>query len=424
MIKVMPIDFIRQVIEQTLEEEHYKEPSKYYGGKNQVNLFSFYEQVVEDEEVNRFVEVYNDLVEQQNRTGLIMNGVIIAPENPQIMNVHIHEIIPMSFTTNFRVQLKNRDMAIATLNNLFDKLKGRKRDIAMFENGKLLVVNTVANNVLGAPIMENGSFIGSVSSLENISTSITTLLNSIKITLGLQTMDFGEYQYFEYNGALYKTIYNSTNLVWEIDETFEYHAKQFEKYKLSLSFDTLRVDEPRTLSGDDYCKISFGGSATLVSGEVELGNDLTKIGIKKKSIAAQTSISLTDNVHWLEPLEMPNNLGVAGDITQLASSNFVQGKHNNGINPTMTYSFVLDKSETLIKQWYKYARYGIQGQPSDSPTYSTGVTPNMVYEVAEIWSSWGNIEKVVFNAKSTENVELENTESDVLTIKLQLEVQP
>lgn len=422
-MKTVAIEFVRQVLEQTLYEEHLKNNS-YCGGKNQVGLFSFYEQLLEGEEVDRFVENYADLISQQNRSSLILNGVITAPENPQIINIHTHDIRPLEFRVGFRLNVLNRDMAIDTIENMFSVLKGRKRDVALFESGKLLMVNTIANNVLGAPTMENGSFIGSVVSLSNIDVSISALLNSIKTALGLDTMNFGEYQYFEYNGALYKTKYNATNEEWEIDETFEYHAQSFTKYKVSISFDTTRVDEPRTLNGEEPVTISFGGSATLVSAEVELGNDLTKVSFKKKLIKAQTDITLNDSVHWLEPLEMPNNLGIANEINQLASSRFVQGKQNTGINPTLSYSFVLDKSEPLIYQWWKYARYGIQGKETDSPAYSTGVTPNTIYEIVEYWSSWGTIEKITYNAKATENVEVENTESDAISLKLNFEVQP
>ena len=98
----MAIDYVRQILEQTLEQEHDKYPNKYFGGENQVKLFSFYEQLQEEYEVNRYRELYRDLVDQQNRTCLVMNGTIVAPENPQIMNTHNHLIIPMTFTTMFR----------------------------------------------------------------------------------------------------------------------------------------------------------------------------------------------------------------------------------------------------------------------------------------------------------------------------------
>ena len=120
---------------------------------------------------------------------------------------------------------------------------------------------------------------------------------------------------------------------------------------------------------------------------------------------------------------MPSGLGIANQVSQLASSNFIQRKHNDGINPSVDYSFVLDKNEPLIYQWWKYARYGIQGLVTETVPYSSGVTPNLIYEINEIWSSWGEIEKFVFNAKATENIDIENTESDALTIKLTFEIQ-
>lgn len=421
-MKTVTIEFVRQVLEQTLYEEHIKDNS-YCGGVDQVGLFSFYEQLLEGKEVDRFIENYSDLISQQNRSSLILNGVITAPENPQIINIHTHDIRPLEFRVGFRLNVENRDMAIDTIENMFSVLKGRKRDVALFESGKLLMLGTIANNVLGSPKITSGDFIGTIDELSNIDTKVQTRISEIQTLLGSYVND-AQTLYIENEGKLYKVDFNEELSEWEIDETFKYHAQRFSKYKVSISFDTTRVDEPRTLDGKEPVTISFGGSATIVSGEVELGNDLTKVSFKKSLIKAQTNITLTDNVHWLEPLEMPNNLGIANEINQLASSNFLQGKQNTGINPTLSYSFVLDKSEPLIYQWWKYARYGIQGKESDNPTYSTGVTPNTIYEIVEYWSSWGTIEKITYYAKATENVEVENTESDAISIKLNFEVQP
>ena len=85
MPKCFSLDFIRQAFEQKLLMEHIKN-SNYYGGKSQVNIFSYYEQLKTQEEIDRYVEYYRELVDQQNRTGLILNGVIQAPENPTITN--------------------------------------------------------------------------------------------------------------------------------------------------------------------------------------------------------------------------------------------------------------------------------------------------------------------------------------------------
>ena len=143
MLKIFPIDFIRQAFEQKLLKEH-NNNQELFGGKDQVNIFSFYEQLKSQDEVDRFVENYRDLADQQNRSGLILNGVIVAPENPTITNLYSSLIIPMSFTCSMRCLIGNRDQAIWTINNLINKLKGRKVDIAQLncvdEEGKKYTV--------------------------------------------------------------------------------------------------------------------------------------------------------------------------------------------------------------------------------------------------------------------------------------------
>ena len=534
----MAIDYVRQVIEQTLEQEHSKYPTKYFGGKNQVNLMSFYEQLQEEYEVNRFTEVYRDLVNEQNRSGLIMNGTIVAPENPQIMNINSATIIPLTFTTSFRVALKDRDEAIKTITHMMDILRGRKRDIAEFDNGSLFMVGTIANDVLGTPTVKSGDYIGNFISGQINGQDMEELANSLAqkgITMDLNVDD---YVYWSYNNKLYAVIrtykyiqideakvssftyeqsgnkvtvdgvvsfssysnnytsipsyvydgfyayvlfsdgththlkkvkvnvsqenvslsqgiisgtgyfaevFNDNALTWsslnvemdeipdgyemvENNETYPFvelppQHTSFTKNKVSISFDSIRIDEPKTLNAEEYCTISFGGSATVVSENVALGNDLTKLGIKKYKVKAQTDVSITDSYHWLEPLEMPSGLGISGEISQLASHNFIQNKHNDGINPTFNYSFVLTKDEPLIYQWWKYARYGTLGTYNAQTPYNDGVTPNMLYSIEEIWSSWGQVEVFSFYAKTTENVDIENTESDALSIKLTFELQ-
>ena len=53
MLKIFPIDFIRQAFEQKLLIEH-NNNQELFGGKDQVNIFSFYEQLKSQDEVDRF----------------------------------------------------------------------------------------------------------------------------------------------------------------------------------------------------------------------------------------------------------------------------------------------------------------------------------------------------------------------------------
>lgn len=421
-MKTMSIDYIRELIENTLAEEHEKNPN-FFGGKNQVNLFSFYEQLQEDYEVDRFTEMYRDLVDQQNRTGLIMNGTIVAPENPQMLNTHNHTIIPLTYSVSFRVALKDRDDALATLDNLFKVLKGRKQDIAELDTGKLIEVGTIANNVSGTPKVSNGDFIGTCDLDGDLSADIETKLNNLASN-GFQVNGVNEL-YFE-DATSHKLMFakhDSDGAIWLVDENdslIPQHTS-FKKYKVSISFDSIRIDEPKTLNAKEYITIMFGGSATVADGNVIFGNQLTKVGIKKYKVQAQTDIAITDDYHWLEPLEMPSGLGISGEISQLASHNFLQNTHNDGIKASINYSFVLDFAEPLIKQWWRYARYGVIGTLAN--TYSDGVSPNMLYKLQEIWSSWGDVEVYTIVAKAVENIDIENTESDALTIRITFDIQ-
>lgn len=442
-----PIDTIRQVIEQTLEREHLKD-NHFFGGKNQVNLFSFYEQLEKEEQVDRYREFYKDLVDEQNRTGLIMNGTIIAPENPTITNLNQCLIIPMTFTCSFRVRIEDRDDAIDTINNMISILKGRKQDIAIFDNGVPFMVGTLANNVNGVPAIQDGDFIysGDLDPDE----FLATFISDWNTTYGYQVdLTKDHYYYYEdttnrqlniaYYGVVggnadayhFKTLEEFNLLIEQgyIDSkncvipVFIPKHKSFEKYKLSMSFDSIRIDEPRTLNGGEYVVISFGGSATLVSASVKLGNDLTKLAFSKHKIVGEQTITIDSNKEWLEPLEMPSGNNANTQLNQLLSNKFINNTHTDSVNISTQYTFMVDESIDLISEWFDYARYGIQANLTTIATTKKGITPNMIYKITELWSSWGVVRQKEFKAKVIESIDIENTESDTLTITIPLQVQ-
>ena len=535
MPKSFSIDFIRQAFEQKLLEEHIKN-KEYFGGKSQVNVFSFYEQLKSQEQVDRFVETYRDLSEQQNRAGLILNGVIVAPENPTITNLYSCDIIPMSWTCSFRCTLANRDQACVTIDNLIKQLKGRKVDIAELccrDNKNHKVYTPFMVGTIGQydeePKLKNGDYIGDYNNIEdelnnlfekNMFNISQTYLLYVKDNNELKVVDFYSWDLLD-NGASYidnpegsisgdkisftlkyhsfqdfnempilfdkidcivnfdkngeniaynvrgyiknsedvyldgdnnlianitiefdrdfltrngytmKTsakadIYRMQYMIIEDDGTypdfiFPPENESFEKYKLSFSFDAIRCDEPRNLNAEEYCEISFSGSATLVNESVQLGNDLIKISISKLGINAATPIDFTtdpDNpTWWLEPLEMPSGSNANTNPIQLMSNRFIANSHTDALALTLQYTFIYDKHVQLLKQLFKYARYGTQGLTKND------ISPNMIFGIKEIWSSWGEYEEETFKAKIVENVDIENTESDTLTLSLTMQLQ-
>jgi len=136
-------------------------------------------------------------------------------------------------------------------------------------------------------------------------------------------------------------------------------------------------------------------------------------------IKADTNVEITDTYHFLEPLEMPSGNSADTQVSHLVSNKFITNTHTDAITPSLQYTFICDRSEPLINQLFLYARYGKQG----TANYSNGISPNIIYYINEIWSSWGVIEDVVYNAKIVESIDIENTESDTLTITIPLQVQ-
>ena len=429
MLRAFPIDFIRQIIVQTMREQHYLN-ANLIGGENELNLFSFYEHLSEQDEVDRFTEMYRDLTNQQNRTGLIANGLIVAPENPTITNINQKLNIPMTFTTSFRCTLENRDELIKSINNMIDIHKGRKVDVAEFDNGKLMKVGTIANNSIGNPFISNGDYIGELDPEQSINSQIETILNTLYNQFAISFVNnvYPRYIYYSINTTngkhlevAYKSSATSTwgNIVNDHKSypmvIFPPEHKFFTKYQVSLSFDSIRSDEPRTLNSKDYCNLSFGGSATISSYGILMGNQLTKLGISKKYIKGETTYNYSSNQYWVEPLEMPNSLNPSTQLKQIVSNGFITNDHIDSATPTLQYSFILDTTITLLKELFIYSRYGITSQST--------VSPNTTYEITEIYSCWGAIEKYIYLAKIVDSIDIENTESDTLTIKVPFKVQ-
>ena len=298
MIKGFPIEFIQKTLTQVLLEEHNKD-NKYFGGDNQIFIASFYEQLKTQEEVDRFTEVYSDLVNQQNKTQLIGNGIITLPDNPTYTNLYSAMIIPMTWACSIRTQIKNRDQMIYTINNLTDKLKGRKVDIAQLdvidENerhiGVPFVVGTIGQHNEEMPELKNGDYLGA---LPFPSVNLPTILSNL--VTNKVFVDFGEnlekefYLYAQdvygklkvvklFNGKGSNVVANFGEDKYMQDDRYIYHAVdldgvygEYELYQFASSTIILYGDEDVSLH------LENGTIYTLTTQTIE-GNTYTKATI-------------------------------------------------------------------------------------------------------------------------------------------------
>lgn len=419
MIKTFQIDFIRAIIDYKLS---LNDGETYFGLENIAN-FSFYEHLERDEEVNRYVEKFRQLTDQQNRTLYNGFGIFNTNQSPTITNLYDAFISPFEFTYTLRCKLKDRDKMIATMYQLINELKGRKVDIAQLDSGKLFVVGTITDTV------HNGDFIITPSGSDTLTNKLTTYFASLSTTYGITipTWKDGDYLYSEDSGRLVR--YLRYEGYWIVDSNYwELHDLEhdsFEKYKVSLSFNDTTTNEPFTLNAEDYVTIVSSGSATLVNNGVRLGNDLVRLYIKKKEVILSDNSSKTFSSGYteLEPLELPSNANANSVMNQLRSNYFLPNSHTDSVAHTIQYSFVCDLSIPLLKQWMLYARYHMCNLGQDNIIQETSITPNIIYDIREQWVSWGDIEFYNVLGKLNEDIDLENTEADIITMSLSFQLQ-
>lgn len=417
MIKTFQIEFVRKALESKL--------ASYVGNTNLFNdddivIFSFYEHLVSDAEVERYVELYRELVNEQNRADKIGYGIIATTDTPSITNLKSVFVSPFEWTCNIRCEITNRDKMLTTIYQLISDLKGRKIDVAQLDNGKLLVVGTIDSNI------KNYDYIGEVNSA-TYATDIATLISTI-ISNGTTTTISGlEYLYASCGGKikLYRYI---TNAWVEQANAVEEH-NSFEKYKIDLGFDDIKCTEPYTLNEESYIDITFGGTATLTNSNVRLGNDMVKLFIGKNYIRTSDtetySFEVDDKIVYteLEPLELSSGNSGNDIQNQLRSNFFKTNSHTDSISLTLQYSFVCDMSIDFISSLFDYARYGENDLGDNNELQQTSITPNIVYSIKELWSSWGEVKVKTIKTKIVGDISIENTESDIMSMTLTMQIQ-
>ena len=448
MIKVFQIDFVRAIFEWQLQN-NYKTNQNDNFSKDDVALFSFYEHLVNNEEINRYVETYKEMNEEMNRQNKIGYGIVATSTTPTFTNLYSAFISPFEWSAKIRTTMANRDKMLSTIYNLIYELKGRKVDIASLhcydENDnyvgeKLFAVGTIEE------MIESGDYIGTLAT--NDSVGVSALTDSILAKLDLVGYNFrNDFVVYatDTNGNLTRWLFEDG--LWLNDTTNEYDFdnddvpdsiiynipkhKGFDKMKVDFAFDDIVCDEPYTLDTEEYCDITFGGSSTLCTSNILLGNDMVRLAIGKDKIV--TSNDNTDNIlfrnavnkidyTFLEPLDISSALN-GNSVNNFLRSNFFLANSNvDSVNGTLQYSFPLDTSNKLIKQWFNYSRYFITNTPNGVIS-NDSVTPNIIYSIKEYWNTWGEIEIREIKGKVFGDITIENSESDTLTLSISFQIQ-
>lgn len=427
MLKAFPIDFVRAVFENQFRKNSTN--TELFNNED-ISLFSFYEHLSTQEEVDRYVELYKDLVGQQNKTNKLGFGIVAVTDTPSITNIATSFVSPFEWSCTIRCTMANRDKMMQTIYQLIEDLKGKKVDVAQLDNGKIFPVGTLFNE--GDNAFHSEDYIGEVdfTNATTLNTSINALLTSLSTNYGLTFDNTKDLTLFASdttdNSKLREVFFDGTG--GAIFEEVTTHSlipshTSYEKYKLDLSFDDLKINEPFTLNSQEYCEISFGGSATLCNESVRLGNDLVRLLFSKYKVKGASDYTFTANSFRIEPLELPSNNNANNIPNQLRSNYFKVNSHTDSVAISIQYSFLCDLSNTLLNQWYNYARYGENNLTNAGLIQQNSITPNIIYTIKEMWNTWGVIEEHTFKAKIIDDIQLENSESDALTMSLTMQIQ-
>ena len=374
---------------------------------NTIFLASFYEQLQDDQQIERYVETIKELLALQNRekseSTYKAMGIIAQSGNAEIINIKQNYISPLEYQARFDIELSDRDYVLGKLKTLINDLRGRKFDVVLLNNGTIKTFNTPtidttydkANLFSGMLVATGGNNPTGVTPTNFGQYVITTYVAIPATTYTL---------FYIYNNVLYSRTMSyttsPTTFTWGTQTTLGYIEDTF---KLSLSFDGIQSQEPYINNGVDRVFLFFGGSATIVQSNVALGNDivLNTIQVGKN----------TGTLYTVEPTEIPASLSVSDDTYQTYTNGYRTQDRNMAVGNKMAYSFIYDTSNALYNGLYEYARFG-----TNASTYA-----QQIFTVKEYRYSFGVLTINTFYAKLGD-VATSNTNGDVMTISVNLKV--
>jgi hypothetical protein len=396
---IYDIDLLRQLFVDKLND-------------NTIFLASFYEQIQDEQQIERYVETIKELLALQNREKSESNykamGIIAQSGNAEIINIKQNYISPLEYQARFDIELTDRDYVLGKLKTLINDLRGRKSDIVALQSGTIKTFNApTINTGTGKPNLFSGMFVDTGG---NTPTGATPTAFGDYVRTTYTSNPSTTYTLFFISvGRLYsRTFSYVVNLTVPVTYTYTWGTSTDlglieDTYKLSLSFDGIQSQEPYINNGVDRVFLFFGGSATVVQSKVSLGNDivLNTIQVGKN----------TGTLYTVEPTEIPASLSVSDDTFQTYANGYRTQDRNLAIGNKMAYSFIYDNTIALYNDLYTYSRFG-----TNASTYA-----QQIFTIKEYRYSFGVLTTNTFYAKLGD-VATSNTNGDVMTISVNLKV--
>ena len=342
------IDLVRYVLEKKVND-------------NRISFFSFYEPLNSLEQVDRYKENLQAIINEQN--GLNDNDAfaILRASSMEITNLKSNYISSFSVELNVKTYAMYRDRMVKKFKNVIKKeINGRKFDLVVDENG-----NTYFYEEFSSQSPKENTFIGYNKDFGQF-TNEYLYANKDTIKAEFNTYLSGLYGVDDISLWNVYVLINNKNL-YKLGSVLEYIG-EVELYKADFNFTDFECDTPSDFNSDEIINITCTGNCTICDDKVTLGNDLTKFEV---------------NGIECEPIGL-NGSYSAGSVTSQLT--YKENKYMTVISNSITYSFVVDLSNEIVKELYNIAR-------------QRKVLPNNVYEIKETTYNYGIETTNTFKAK-------------------------
>ena len=435
---------------------------------------SFYEQLQDDQQIQRYVETIKELLALQNRekseSTYKAMGVIAQSGNAEIINIKQNYISPLEYQARFDIELSDRDYVLDKLKTLINDLRGRKFDLALRSTGQIVVFAepTGYNDLHTLPIITTKMYIPYTGTDPATSANFFTHLKT-RVVLTQSKANIDQTIYFTYAGNFYSTIYKYTQFTTTASDITAYNATTEQAqstintisntgvlnsilggfvtatnrtnrgviriqaidtslyYYYSISLGTETRTTPVNLGTTPTLyklSLSFDG---IQSQEPYINNGVDRVflffggsaTIVDYKVALGNDIVLntiqvgknTGTLYTVEPTEIPASLSVSDDTFQTYANGYRTQDRNMAVGNKMAYSFIYDTTNALYNGLYEYARFG-----TNASTYV-----QQIFTVKEYRYSFGTLTTNTFYAKLGD-VATSNTNGDVMTISVNLKV--
>lgn len=374
-----------------------------------IKVKSFYEQIEDPEQLDRFVEEVREMIALQNQEKSVSNfkahGIIRQQSQAEIINIKTNYISPLEYEMRLDLEPIDRDYVLDKVKTLIDNLRGLKFDVVLLDNGQVKVIESaeIDTSLDKKKLNKSFLFFTPLSSYDPTLSANNATFASDVLTQFVVTTNATWVLYMIYNNRLYSRTYfrlGSAPGTVTIGTAQDLGLIK-DTYKISLSFNGIQTNEPYINNGADRVNIFFSGSATIVQSKVSLGNDIVLTTIQAGKD--------TGTLYTVEPTEIPASLSLNDDTFPLYSTGYQSIDRNLSISNKINYSFVYDNSNALYNAMYRYARFG------KAVGDSTALDPNAIYTIKEYRQSYGVVTIDKIYAKIND-IGTSNTNGDVMTI--------